>query len=92
MLPTQLLARYTRGYGTRINALLAGRSCLEDMGNEIACRLYEVEVDYLMQFEWAYEASNILWRRSELGLHLPVDAEEKLDGWIKVRRENRQQP
>ena len=88
-LPAALMARYARAYGTRADTLLAGRRNLADMGEEIVSGLYAAEVDYLMRCEWAVNAADILWRRSKLGLHLPKDAEAKLDGWMQANRANR---
>jgi glycerol-3-phosphate dehydrogenase len=85
-LPPELITRYARTYGTRTEKLLAGRTCIADMGNEIASGLYEAEVDYLMRLEWATSAADILWRRSKLGLHLPAGTEEMLDSWIRMNR------
>lgn len=84
-LPPKLVARYARAYGTRISLLLAGRTSLADMGQEIAPGLYEAEVNYLMRHEWATCAADILWRRSKLGLHLPPDTSAKLDAWITMQ-------
>lgn len=85
-LPPALVARYARAYGTRIDVLLAGCSRISDMGEEIAPGLYAVEVDYLMQSEWAVSADDILWRRSKLGLHLPAGTKAKLDAWIQSKK------
>lgn len=85
-LPPALVARYARAYGTRTGMLLAGRASKSDMGDEIAPGLYEAEVDYLMQLEWASTAADILWRRSKLGLHLPQGSDATLDAWIRANR------
>ena len=85
-LPASVVARYARAYGTRVDALLAGRNRLGDMGEEIATGLYAAEVEYLMQHEWAVTAADILWRRSKLGLHLPRETEQQLDAWLESRR------
>ncbi|HYD95398.1 MAG TPA: glycerol-3-phosphate dehydrogenase [Noviherbaspirillum sp.] len=86
-LPPALVARYARAYGTRTDLLLAQRSRLADMGDEIAPGLYAAEAEYLMRHEWAVDAADILWRRTKIGLHLPRDAQEKLDAWIAFRRQ-----
>jgi glycerol-3-phosphate dehydrogenase len=78
-----VVARYARAYGTRTDMLLAGRTAIAQMGEEIAPGLYAAEVDYLMQHEWAGNAVDVLWRRTKLGLHLPPDTKERLDDWIK---------
>jgi glycerol-3-phosphate dehydrogenase len=40
-------------------------------------------VSYLIHYEWARCADDILWRRTKLGLHLPAEAGVALDAWIK---------
>jgi glycerol-3-phosphate dehydrogenase len=81
-LPAPLVARYAHAYGTRIHLLLAGRTDLAQMGEEIAPGLYAAEVEYLVEREWAGSGADILWRRSKLGLHLPAEVEGRLDEWI----------
>lgn len=78
-----LVERYVRAYGARIHALLAGHKALSDMGQEIMPGLYEAEVRYLWNHEWARNAADILWRRSKLGLHLPGGSEARLDDWMR---------
>lgn len=85
-LAPKLVERYAHAYGTRIKLLLANKKSLPEMGEEIATGLFAAEVDYLMQHEWADSAVDILWRRSKLGLHLPVETAEKIDAWIQARR------
>lgn len=85
-LPAALVARYVRAYGSRIAILLGGRTCIADMGEEIAAGLYAAEVAYLMRHEWAIHAVDVLWRRSKLGLHLPPDTAVKLDAWMQTHR------
>ncbi len=81
-LPAPLRHRYARAYGTRINALLGAASRMPDLGEEIAPGLHEVELSYLRRHEFARTATDILWRRSKLGLHLPDDTTAALDGWL----------
>jgi glycerol-3-phosphate dehydrogenase len=84
-LPPQLLERYGRAYGTRIDALLAGSGKLADLGREVVPNLYEAEIRYLMQNEWARSAADILWRRTKLGLHLAPGSAAVLDDWMAAR-------
>ncbi|MEO8407353.1 MAG: glycerol-3-phosphate dehydrogenase [Oxalobacteraceae bacterium] len=81
-LPPALVARYARAYGTRIHALLADRHAIADMGQQIASGLFAAEVAYWMRHEWARNATDMLWRRSKLGLHLPAGSDTILDAWI----------
>jgi len=52
------------------------------MGHHFGGPLYQLEVEYLIEVEWARSAADILWRRSKKGLHTPKDCEEKLQAWI----------
>jgi glycerol-3-phosphate dehydrogenase len=83
-LSAPLVHRYARAYGTRIHALLDGKTALPQMGEEVASGLFAAEVNYLRQQEWAVSARDILWRRSKLGLHLPANTEALLDAWLAV--------
>jgi glycerol-3-phosphate dehydrogenase len=84
-LPPELVRRFARAYGTRVNTMLDGCVSLADMGEEILPGLYATEVDYLRRKEWALTAADILWRRSKLGLHLPAGAEARLDAWLAAQ-------
>lgn len=68
-LPQQLLQRYTLTYGTRIHILLQDCTCMADLGQEISHALYEREMAYLKQYEWAETMTDVLWRRTKLGLY-----------------------
>jgi glycerol-3-phosphate dehydrogenase len=64
-LPTPVVRRLARAYGARISALLDGGS----LGAQIAPGLYEAELRFLHEHEWARSADDVLWRRGKLGLH-----------------------
>ena len=68
-LPKALCERYTRAYGTRITLMIDDTHSLEDLGFYFGHGLYAKEVDYLMRYEWALTADDILWRRSKLGIY-----------------------
>jgi glycerol-3-phosphate dehydrogenase len=84
-LPQALLVRYARAYGTLIDVLLAGRSSVAELGEEIVPGLYAAEAEYLCRHEWATSADDILWRRSKLGLHLPPASARQVDAWLDAR-------
>lgn len=69
-LPYDLLSRYVRMYGSRMDYFLYRCEQLADLGLHYGDDLYDVEIAYLRQYEWARCAEDILWRRSKLGLHL----------------------
>ncbi len=83
-LAPHIVARYAHAYGTRITLLLHNRNNMDEMGQEILPGLFAAEVHYWMRHEWATNAADMLWRRSKLGLHLPADAADILDAWIRT--------
>jgi len=83
-LPPALAARYAHAYGTRIALLLNDAERLADLGEEVLPGLYEAEIAYLRRHEWAATATDILWRRTKLGLHLSVDARQELGAWLRT--------
>lgn len=69
-LPEDVVARYCRAYGTRIDILLDGITTMRGMGRDFGGGLYEKEIFYLLNHEFAQSLDDILWRRTKLGLHL----------------------
>lgn len=83
--PPEMLLRLARAYGTRLDALIGKAGSLADLGQHFGGDLYEVEVEYLIANEFALGAEDVLWRRSKLGLHLPVDAVQALQQRFAAR-------
>lgn len=81
-LDEDILFDYARNYGTRIHTLLAKTTCMSDLGQHFNGPLYQVEVDYLLKYEWAQTAEDILWRRSKKGLHTESGTETALQSYI----------
>jgi glycerol-3-phosphate dehydrogenase len=81
-LPPSLVRRYARAYGTRAERILQGARAVADLGEEVLPGLHAREIDYLRREEWAVTAEDILYRRSKLGLHVPVDGCARLDDWL----------
>ncbi len=77
-----LLLDYARNYGTRISKLLAGVSSVEGLGQHFSGPLYQAEVDYLVENEWARSAEDILWRRSKKGLHTDANTADVLQAYL----------
>jgi glycerol-3-phosphate dehydrogenase len=63
--------RMARAYGSMLDAMIGDRA---DLGEEFGAGLSAVEVDWLVEREWARTADDILWRRTKLGLTGQVDA------------------
>ena len=81
-LPADVVARYVRLYGSDTDALINPAESLDDMGEYFGAGLYEHEVQYLVDREWARNAEDILWRRTKLGVVGGVEVAEKLCRWF----------
>ena len=84
-LPEGICRRYARAYGTRMDSLLAGARGIHDLGHEIAPGLYHTELQYLLEREWALDATDVLWRRSKLGLHLSAPERQAVADWYMTK-------
>jgi glycerol-3-phosphate dehydrogenase len=78
-LPPAMVRRLARAYGTRIEKVIGGARGLNDLGRNYGADLYEREVDYLKDQEWAMTAEDVLWRRSKLGLHMKPEERAALE-------------
>ena len=76
-LPAAVCRRFARAYGARIEAVLASGQ----LGAEIAPGLFELELHYLHDHEWARSADDVLWRRSKLGLHYSAAQRAAVADW-----------
>ncbi len=89
-LPAPLAQRYARAYGTRAERLIGGAASLDGLGAQIAPGIYEAELRYLRDTEFATCAQDVLWRRSKLGLHVApgtLDAvAAALEAWFAASR------
>jgi glycerol-3-phosphate dehydrogenase len=71
--------RWVRSYGSRVNPA-AGYGPL---GAEVAPGLFEAELHYLHDHEWARSADDVLWRRSKLGLHYDAAQRAAVQTWCQ---------
>ncbi|HPF78727.1 MAG TPA: glycerol-3-phosphate dehydrogenase [Alphaproteobacteria bacterium] len=69
-LPDALTYRYARAYGSRMSAIMEGVNKVADLGTHYGDHIYEAEILYLLRYEFAHTAEDILWRRSKMGLHV----------------------
>ena len=76
-LPAPMLRRMARAYGSRIERILR-----RPLGREVAPGLYEAELNYLQEEEWARNAEDVLWRRSKLGLHYDDAQRQRVADWM----------
>ncbi len=84
-LPQLTIRRLARAYGTRTREILLGSKSLEDLGRHLGADLYEREVAWLMDEEWARTADDVLWRRGKLGLRFSAAECTALAQWMADR-------
>lgn len=75
-----LTRRLARGYGARVELLLSG-----PQGLEVAPGLFESELNYLHDHEWARSADDVLWRRTKLGLHFSATQRAAVAAWCEAQ-------
>lgn len=69
-LPPELVGRYARTYGTRMERFLEDAKAPEDLGAHYGEGVFEAELVYLVKNEWVRDVEDLLWRRSKLGMHV----------------------
>ncbi|MGR4871462.1 glycerol-3-phosphate dehydrogenase [Variovorax sp. LARHSF232] len=74
--------RLARAYGARVDRVIGDAKSMSDLGAQVAPGLYERELRYLQNEEWAMSGDDVLWRRSKLGLHLAREARAQVDQWM----------
>jgi glycerol-3-phosphate dehydrogenase len=74
--------RLVRRYGTRSVMILDSAARMEDLGHHFGGDLYEAEVKYLVDREWAMSAEDVLWRRTKDGLRLSEKEKEYLEEYM----------
>jgi len=84
-LPEAMSTRFVSSYGSLIYTLLEGCNSIADLGQDFGAGLYEKEVKYMVEQEWATCAEDVIWRRSKLGLHLTEQQIETIELFIKQR-------
>ncbi len=81
----KIVRRLVRSYGTRAWIWLGNARTASDLGQDFGHGLYQSEVDYLMTYEWACSAEDILWRRSKLGLRLSGPERAALESYVLTK-------
>ena len=75
--------RLLRLYGTRASQMLKQVKSVDDLGLHFGSDLYEAEIKYLIENEWAVSAEDVLYRRTKRGLHMDEAQEEALEAYMK---------
>ncbi|WP_254475466.1 glycerol-3-phosphate dehydrogenase [Bartonella sp. B1098] len=77
--------RLARSYGTEALVIFADGKA--DRGKDFGHGLYEVEVKWLMEKEWAKTCEDVLWRRSKLGLFFNEQEIDTLSSYMQSQKE-----
>ncbi len=81
-MPEPMLVRMAQAYGTRLRRVLEDAASLDDLGRHFGADLYEAEIRYLVDKEFAVTAEDIMWRRTKLGLRLSPKEQRELGNFV----------
>ncbi len=80
-----VMKRWVRQYGTRTLTLLGKAATKADLGRDFGAGLFEAELRYLMDHEWAIEADDVVFRRTKLGIRLSAGQRRAVGRWMEAR-------
>lgn len=86
-LSPKMLARMAMAYGTRINQIIGTADQPNALGRDFGHGLYQAEIDYLIENEWAVSADDILSRRTKLGLYFDAKMTKDLSAYLNQSRQ-----
>lgn len=75
-LPPAMVRRYARAYGTRMGDIIGTAKNIGGLGAFYGDDMFEAELRYLVEYEWARTPEDVLWRRSKRGLHVAPQTAE----------------
>ena len=55
------------------------------MGENFGADMYQAEVDYLIDHEWAMSLEDVIWRRTKHGLRLSQSEQTNLESYITTQ-------
>lgn len=84
-LPAAMIRRFSRSYGTLAIKFLGKAQTTQELGQHFGSDLYQAEVNYLIEQEWARHANDILWRRTKQGLHLNDEQKTQLQDYVACK-------
>jgi glycerol-3-phosphate dehydrogenase len=84
-LSDKLLNRYLNNYGTNTELLLSQCTNKNSMGKHFGAELYEAELNYLITYEWAQNAEDVLFRRTKLGLVISDVERQEIEAYISSK-------
>jgi glycerol-3-phosphate dehydrogenase len=81
-LPRDIQNRLLRTYGSRLADLIGSIGDMQGLGQDLGAGLFEAEVRYLVQTEWARQPDDVLWRRTKRGLHMSEAQRSDFATWF----------
>ena len=84
-LDNAIAERYARQYGLLCYKFLKGKVSVDAMGTHFGAGMYQAEVDYLIECEWACCLEDVIWRRTKHGLRLDKAQQEALSSYISMK-------
>jgi glycerol-3-phosphate dehydrogenase len=81
-LPVPMLETLARRHGTRASRVLKGAQSEVDLGENFGANLYALEIDYMVEHEWAETGEDVLYRRTKAGLHLNPSARDAVADYV----------
>ncbi|HEY0413885.1 MAG TPA: glycerol-3-phosphate dehydrogenase [Allosphingosinicella sp.] len=81
-MPAATVARLSQAYGTRLKDLIGDARSPAGLGRRFGADLYEAEIRWLRDREFARTADDILWRRTKLGLGFTPAERDALERWL----------
>ncbi len=75
--------RMARAYGTQLAVMLENITSEADMGQAFGDGLTTVELDWLINNEWATEVEDVLMRRTKIGLAVGPDVTKAVAAYLK---------
>ncbi|HYW15824.1 MAG TPA: glycerol-3-phosphate dehydrogenase [Allosphingosinicella sp.] len=82
-MPQSLVVRLSGAYGTRLRDMIGDSAALADLGRHFGAGLYERELSWLKDREFAQTADDVLWRRTKLGLVMSRDEAMAVAEWLE---------
>ena len=82
---TATARRLAKAYGSRADSVTNGAKDVSELGEEFGHGLFEAELEYLMEHEWAKTADDVLYRRTKLHLALDDKQQDKVARWMEDR-------
>jgi glycerol-3-phosphate dehydrogenase len=82
-LPEPALRGIFRRHGALAEDVIDGG----DLGEHYGADLYERELCYFVEHEWARSAEDVLWRRTKAGLHMSASQRERVAGRLAKKED-----